>query len=95
MTTPQEFPRLVPDAPEASRITNAQIAEYINMEGRGSPAACSADDVKFIRSAACDGFNVWLWSCRTEEGEVYVYAEAEARRFGPTCLDSDFRLTAS
>jgi hypothetical protein len=81
--------------PEASRITNAEVAQYIDLEGRGSPAACSADDVTFIRSAACDGHNVWLWPCKAEEGEVYVYALAEARRFGPACLGSDLQLTAS
>src|SRR5262245_47714107 len=95
MTVTEQFPRLVPDTPEASRITNASIAEYINLDGTGSPTACSPDDVRFIRSAACDGYNVWLWSCKTEDGKVYVHAEAVARRFDPAMLGSNFHPTSS
>ena len=95
MTGTETYLRLVPDTAEASRFTNASVAAYVGSEERGSAEAYSADDVSFIRSAACDGFNVWLWSCRSEQGDVYVYAFAEARRFGPACLVSDFQPTSS
>jgi hypothetical protein len=88
----EKYPRLLPDSPDASRITNASVAEYIRLEDTGPPDAYSEADVRFIRSAACDGFNVWLWSCKAEKGDIYVDAYADARRFGPTCLGTSWQL---
>jgi hypothetical protein len=93
MSTAESYPRLAPDSPDASRTTNADVAHYVGLEevGRGYPE----DFAKFIRSAACDGFNVWLWSCKSEKGEIYVYAEADARRFGLGSLTTRFDSTAT
>ena len=90
MDDSERYPRLVPDTPEASRVTNAAVAQYVGLEEIGRPDAYFARDVKFIRSAACDGYNGWLWSCKSEKGDIYVYAYGEARRFGPICLGTNF-----
>ena len=71
------------------------VAVYVRLEDTGRPDAYSEADVKFIRSAACDGFNVWLWSCKAEKGDIYVYAEADARRYGPACLNTHWQLVGT
>ena len=95
MAVPEKYPRLTPDSPAASRFTNADIAQYAALEGTASPEAYSEQGVQFIRSAACEGYDVWLWSCKTDEGEVYVHAVAEARRFGPVYLGMSAQSTAT
>ena len=74
MATSEKYARLVPDAPDASGCTSADIASYVGLETEGRPDACSDEDVKFIRSASFNGYDVWIWSCKTlEDGDVYVH----------------------
>jgi hypothetical protein len=95
MDASEKYPRLVPDTPEPSRFTNASVAEYVGLEEMGRADAYTEHDVRFVRSAACDGYNVWLWSCKSEKGDVYVHACGEARRFGPICLGTNFHSAAT
>jgi hypothetical protein len=75
MTVSEKYARLVPDTPEASGCTSADIGSYVGLETKGRPDACSDDHVKFIRTASFNGYDVWIWSCETEEdGNVYVHA---------------------
>jgi hypothetical protein len=95
MAVPEKYPRLIPDSPAASRGTNACIAQYAALEGTASPEAYSEQDVQFIRSAACEGYDVWLWSCQDGESAVYVYAIAKARRVGSIELGMSSQSTAT
>jgi hypothetical protein len=48
----EKYPRLVPDSPDASRLTNAAVAQYVGLEDFGQLDAYADGDVRFIRSAA-------------------------------------------
>jgi hypothetical protein len=86
MATSEKYARLVPDTPDASGCTNTDIASYVGLETEGRPDACSGEDVKFIRSASFNGYDVWIWSCKTsDEGNVYVHA-AHYRAGSSICL---------
>jgi hypothetical protein len=62
--------RLTPPAAPAPTLPATS-----ELETEGWPDACSDEDVKFIRSASVNGYDVWIWSCKTsEEGDVYVHA---------------------
>lgn len=75
MAASEKYARLVPDTPDASSCTNSDIASYVGLETEGRSDACSDEDVKFIRSASFNGYDVWIWSCETsEEGDFYVHA---------------------
>jgi hypothetical protein len=80
MATSEKYARLVPDTPDASGCTSADIASYVGLETEGRLDAFSDEDVKFIRSAAFNGYDVWIWSCKTsEEGDVYVHGHCRGR----------------
>jgi hypothetical protein len=69
----EKYARLTPDSPEASGRTSADVALYMGLETEGLPEVYSERDVTFVRSASLRECEVWLWSCRTSDGEVYAY----------------------